>query len=215
LRCFPHCGISPVAGRCRHHVPAIRPARPRSGSRAGPSAALDTALGRVRDVRDPRSFVLRNATRTNAPLGLIGNHLNGDDVHSRYPHPPVRDRRRAGRPDRPTTQQLRPHAQRRALPRVTPSGTERNPLRCATISHETPHFVDAMSTPKAVRGSPPSLLEPSRLRRRSVSPSPAALGAHPSSTGSPGRARYSSPHSCTRSADRPCAASATWWPACL
>ena len=48
------------------------------------TAALDTALGRVRDFLDSRSFVLRNATLTNVLLGLIRNHLNGDDLDSSY-----------------------------------------------------------------------------------------------------------------------------------
>jgi hypothetical protein len=48
------------------------------------TAALDVALGRVRDFLDSRSFVLRNAPRTNVLLGLIRNHLNGDDLEARY-----------------------------------------------------------------------------------------------------------------------------------
>jgi hypothetical protein len=48
------------------------------------TAALDVALGRVRDFLDSRSFVLRNAARTNVLLGLIRNHLNGDDLEPRY-----------------------------------------------------------------------------------------------------------------------------------
>lgn len=48
------------------------------------TAALDTALGRVRDFLDSRSFVLRNAARTNVLLGLVRNHLNGRDIESRY-----------------------------------------------------------------------------------------------------------------------------------
>lgn len=47
------------------------------------TAALDTALGRVRDFLDSRSFVLRNAGRTNLLLGLVRLHLNDtDDEHS-------------------------------------------------------------------------------------------------------------------------------------
>jgi hypothetical protein len=48
------------------------------------TAALDAALGRVRDFLDSRSFVLRNAARTNVLLGLIRNHLNGCDVEAQY-----------------------------------------------------------------------------------------------------------------------------------
>lgn len=48
------------------------------------TAALDTALGRVRDYLDSRSFVLRNKRRTNLALGLIRLHLNGTDVERRY-----------------------------------------------------------------------------------------------------------------------------------
>ena len=48
------------------------------------TAALDTALGRVRDFLDSRSFVLRNKRRTNLALGLIRLHLNGADLQSRY-----------------------------------------------------------------------------------------------------------------------------------
>jgi hypothetical protein len=40
------------------------------------TAALDTALGKVRDFLDSRSFVLRNKRRTNLALGLIRLHLN-------------------------------------------------------------------------------------------------------------------------------------------
>lgn len=48
------------------------------------TAALDTALGTVRDFLDPRSFVLRNKRRTNLALGLIRLHLNRVDVERRY-----------------------------------------------------------------------------------------------------------------------------------
>lgn len=48
------------------------------------TAALDTALVRVRDFLDSRSFVLRNDTRTNVLLGLVRNHLNGRDLEGRY-----------------------------------------------------------------------------------------------------------------------------------
>lgn len=48
------------------------------------TAALDQALGRVRDFLDSRSFVLRNKRRTNALLGLVRNHLNGIDVERHY-----------------------------------------------------------------------------------------------------------------------------------
>jgi len=41
------------------------------------TAALDTALGTVRDLLDSRSFVVRNKRRTNLALGLIRLHLNG------------------------------------------------------------------------------------------------------------------------------------------
>lgn len=41
------------------------------------TAALDTELGRVRDRLDSRSFVLRNARRTNLTLGLMRLDLNG------------------------------------------------------------------------------------------------------------------------------------------
>jgi hypothetical protein len=47
------------------------------------TAALDTALGTVRDFLDSRSFVLRNKGRTNLALGLIQPHLNGVDLQSR------------------------------------------------------------------------------------------------------------------------------------
>jgi len=47
-------------------------------------AALDTALGTVRDFLDSRSFVLRNKRRTNLTLGLIRLHLNGVDLQARY-----------------------------------------------------------------------------------------------------------------------------------
>lgn len=53
-------------------------------------AALDTQLGSVRDFLDSRSFVLRNATRTNLLLGLVRLHLNGSDVERRY-HQILRD----------------------------------------------------------------------------------------------------------------------------
>jgi hypothetical protein len=48
------------------------------------TAALDTALGRVRDFLDARSFVLRNKRRTNLTLGLMRLHINGVDVERRY-----------------------------------------------------------------------------------------------------------------------------------
>lgn len=48
------------------------------------TAALDTALGQVRDVLDSRSFVLRNKRRTNLALGLIRLHLNGQDLERDY-----------------------------------------------------------------------------------------------------------------------------------
>lgn len=54
------------------------------------TAALDQALGRVRDFLDSRSFVLRNKRRTNVMLGLIRAHLNGDDVERHY-HAALRD----------------------------------------------------------------------------------------------------------------------------
>lgn len=41
------------------------------------TAALDTALGTVRDRLDSRSFVQRNARRTNLTLGLMRLDLNG------------------------------------------------------------------------------------------------------------------------------------------
>jgi hypothetical protein len=48
------------------------------------TAALDTALGTVRDFLDSRSFVLRNKRRTNLALGLIRLHLNRVDVERSY-----------------------------------------------------------------------------------------------------------------------------------
>jgi hypothetical protein len=48
------------------------------------TAALDTALGSVRDFLDSRSFVLRNKRRTHLALGLIRLHLNRVDLQSRY-----------------------------------------------------------------------------------------------------------------------------------
>jgi hypothetical protein len=48
------------------------------------TAALDTALGTVRDFLDSRSFVLRNKHRTNVTLELIRLHLNGQDLEPRY-----------------------------------------------------------------------------------------------------------------------------------
>lgn len=48
------------------------------------TAALDTHLGTIRGFLDSRSFVLRNATRTNLLLGLMRLHLNGVDVERRY-----------------------------------------------------------------------------------------------------------------------------------
>jgi hypothetical protein len=48
------------------------------------TAALDQALGRVRDFLDSRSFVLRNKRRTNFALGLIRLHLNGHDIERHY-----------------------------------------------------------------------------------------------------------------------------------
>jgi hypothetical protein len=69
-------GVSPQVPyqiSVRHLLP-----RPRS------TAALDTHLGTVRDLLDSRSFVLRNAARTNLMLGLIRLHLNGDDNEREY-----------------------------------------------------------------------------------------------------------------------------------
>lgn len=48
------------------------------------TAALDAQLGRVRDMLDSRSFVLRNARRTTTMLGLVRLHLNGVDDTRRY-----------------------------------------------------------------------------------------------------------------------------------
>jgi hypothetical protein len=48
------------------------------------TAALDMAIGRVRDFLDSRSFVLRNQARTNLTLGLIRLHLNGADLERNY-----------------------------------------------------------------------------------------------------------------------------------
>jgi len=48
------------------------------------TAALDAALGTVRDYLDSRSFVLRNQRRTTAMLGLIRLHLNGSDSATPY-----------------------------------------------------------------------------------------------------------------------------------
>ena len=48
------------------------------------TAALDTALGRVRDFLDSRSFVLRNQARTNNMLGLVRLHLNSNDSAAIY-----------------------------------------------------------------------------------------------------------------------------------
>lgn len=48
------------------------------------TAALDAQLGRVRDMLDSRSFVLRNARRTTTMLGLVRLHLNGVDNTRRY-----------------------------------------------------------------------------------------------------------------------------------
>ena len=48
------------------------------------TAAVDTALGQVRDVLDSRSFVLRNKRRTNLALSLIRLHLNGQDLEREY-----------------------------------------------------------------------------------------------------------------------------------
>ena len=55
----------------RHLLPARRS-----------TAALNTALGTVRDFLDSRSFVLRNNRRTDLALGLIRLHLNGADLQS-------------------------------------------------------------------------------------------------------------------------------------
>ena len=41
-------------------------------------------LGRVRDFLNSRSFLLRNAARTNVLLGLVRDHLNGDDIKAQY-----------------------------------------------------------------------------------------------------------------------------------
>lgn len=48
------------------------------------TAALDQALGRVRDFLGSRTFVLRNKRRTNLTLGLIRLHLNGVDIERDY-----------------------------------------------------------------------------------------------------------------------------------
>jgi len=48
------------------------------------TAALDQALGRVRDFLASRTFVLRNKRRTNLTLGLIRLHLNGVDIERDY-----------------------------------------------------------------------------------------------------------------------------------
>lgn len=48
------------------------------------TAALDAHLGRVRDMLDSRSFVLRNARRTTTTLGLVRLHLNGLDSARGY-----------------------------------------------------------------------------------------------------------------------------------
>lgn len=48
------------------------------------TAALDAHLGRVRDMLDSRSFVLRNARRTTVMLGLVRLHLNGADSARGY-----------------------------------------------------------------------------------------------------------------------------------
>jgi hypothetical protein len=48
------------------------------------TAALDQALGRVRDSLSPRTFVLRNKRRTNLTLGLIRLHLMGVDIERDY-----------------------------------------------------------------------------------------------------------------------------------
>jgi len=48
------------------------------------TAALDAHLGRVRDMLDSRSLVLRNARRTTTMLGLVRLHLHGSDDTRRY-----------------------------------------------------------------------------------------------------------------------------------
>lgn len=48
------------------------------------TAALDTPLRRVRDFIDSRTFVLRNARRTNLMLGLVRLHLNDADHEHAY-----------------------------------------------------------------------------------------------------------------------------------
>src|SRR3954453_1022051 len=79
-----------------------------------------------------------------------------------------------------------------------------------------PKAVSRMSVPAAAAAmtpSPNSSRNPAKTER-AASGEGAAVRARTSSTGSPGSARYSSLHSRTRSANRPGAASATWWPAC-
>lgn len=66
-------GFAPTQVGTRHLLPAHHS-----------TAALDMAPGRVRDFLDSRSFVLRNARRTNLLLAMIVNHLNGVDVERDY-----------------------------------------------------------------------------------------------------------------------------------
>src|SRR3954471_21688841 len=79
-----------------------------------------------------------------------------------------------------------------------------------------PKAVSRMSAPAAAAANTPS---PNSSRNpaktdRAASGEGAAVRARTRSTGAPGSARYSSPHSRTRAANRPWAASATWCPAC-
>ena len=68
-------GFAPTQVGTRHLLPAHHS-----------TAALDMALGRVRDFLDSRSFVLRNARRTDVTLALVRNHLNGLDIERDYYH---------------------------------------------------------------------------------------------------------------------------------
>lgn len=89
------------------------------------TAALDQALGRVRDFLDARSFVLRNQRRTNVLLGLIRNHLNGLDVERHY-YQLLRDHREASSGRLPAQ---RSGYDRAAGPRTDPALRARSSLR--------------------------------------------------------------------------------------
>src|SRR4051794_13329404 len=90
------------------------------------------------------------------------------------------------------------------------------PSATSRLSGAGPNAVSRMSAPASAAAVTPS---PNSSRNaaktdRAASGDGAAVRARTSSTGSPGRAQYSSPQSRTRWANRSCAASATWWPAC-